>query len=233
MSERRVTLEPVYILHRYPYGNTSLIVELFSKQYGRVAVIARSARGPKSRYRGALQLFTPMLASWVGRHELKTLGNIELQGQIFLEGEALLCSFYLNELLMRLLQRDDPYPNLFDRYEQTLQALQSNISISATLRYFEKHLLNELGYGLPLHVDAETGEPILESARYQYLPERGFLRCDTLHHEKYSISGASIIAFHHEKFNDDNSINEIKQLIRMILAAHLGNKPLKCRDLMK
>lgn len=232
MSER-VILEPAYVLHRYAYGNTSLIVELFTLHHGRVSAIARSARGPKSRYRGALQLFTPMLVSWVGRHELKTLGEVELHGRIFLEGEALLCSFYLNELLMRLLHRDDPYPNLFQYYEKTLQSLQKNLSLSATLRYFEKHLLDELGYGLPLLMEAESGEPISAEVRYQYIPERGFLRCDDLHDKNNSISGASIIALHHEKFNDEISIKETKYLIRMILASHLGSKPLKCRDLMK
>lgn len=228
---QRITLEPVFILHRRPYSNTSLILELFSQQYGRIAVLARSARGPKSQFRGVLQLFTPMLASWVGRSELKTLTQVELmRGPYSLTAEFLLCSFYINELIMRLLHRDDPSPHLFQLYQQTLERLASQQHIAITLRRFEKHLLMDLGYGLPLHLDAQTGEPINPQLRYQYIPERGFLRCDNLLDHSLTVSGKSLLALYHENF-DEASLIETKRLIRVVLERHLGGKPLKSRDL--
>ena len=109
----RVTLEPTYILHRRAYSNTSYIIDFFTRTHGRVSAVARSARGPKSRYRGKLELFVPMLVTWTGKYELKNLGEVEFcQPPIDLQGNALLCAFYLNELLVKCLQREDPHPQL-------------------------------------------------------------------------------------------------------------------------
>lgn len=145
---QRVMLEPAFILHRRPYRNTSLILDLFTKYHGRLSVVARSARGLKSRYRGVLQLFTPLLVSFSGKTELKSLGQVELTDTTYaLEGQALLCAFYLNELLQRLLLQEDPYPDLFEDYQLNLMILEKKQKIQANLRYFEKRLLDQLGYG--------------------------------------------------------------------------------------
>lgn len=230
----RILFEPGFILHRRSYSNTSLIVEIFSFQYGRVAAVARSARGLNSRYKGALQLFSPMLLSWSGLGELKTLGQIELNGKpCQLDGRSLLCGFYLNELLLRLLHRDDPYPNLFRRYAETLEALEKNVQLSVTLRCFEKQLLYELGYGPPLAREARTGVPIAFDLYYQYVPECGFIRCENFVDFSATFLGSSIIALNQEKFDTEQSLKDARRLLRMILAQYLGNRPLKSRELMR
>lgn len=228
----RIQLEPVFVLHTRPYSNTSLLVELLSKTHGRVVVIARSARGLKSRYQGKLQLFTPILASWSGQRELKTLGNIELNGPAFqLSGSSLLCGFYLNELLVRLLHREDPHPNVFDAYEKALSELQGE-AISATLRTFEKTLLFRLGYGVPLKRDIQSGDPIQADVHYQFIPERGFLACEERPDDRQVFLGKSLLALEAEQFECETVARDSKRLMRMILSRHLGARPLKSRELM-
>lgn len=226
----RVVLESAFVLHRRPYSNTSWILDLFTASHGRVTVLARSARGLKSRYKGKLELFSPMLVSWFGRRELKTLGDIELNAMpCMLGGEALLCGFYLNELLLRLLHRDDPYPNLFIKYQQTLFDLIQPLCLQTVLRKFEKNLLSELGYGLSLHHDMETGLPIEPEKSYSYLPERGFSCQITA--KSGLFSGKSLLAFRDENFSDESVLREAKRLIQLALGHLIGDKPLKSREL--
>jgi len=220
----RVILQPVFVLHSRPYGNTSLLVELFSKHHGRIVALARSARGLSSRYKGKLQLFTPILASWSGKRELMYLGDIELASAPFqLEGKELLCAFYLNELVVRLLHRDDPHPFVFQLYQDTLIALEKRQDLQATLRCFEKQLLQRLGYAIPLTRDAQTGDPICSESYYQYIPERGFLRCDDVDNAAIKFPGSSLIAFHQEHFPTQEIRRDAKRLMRLILSRHLGN----------
>ena len=170
---QRVVLEPAFILHRRPYSNTSLILDLLTQNHGRISALAKSARGLKSRYKGALEMFSPLLVSWSGLRELKLLGTVELNGMpCLLEGESLWCGFYLNELLMRILHREDPCHRLFQHYQQALTQLRIPVSCETVLRIFEKELLNELGYGLPLQI------PIEPDYYYQYVPDHGFLCLD-------------------------------------------------------
>lgn len=228
----RVLLEPAFVLHRRPYSNTSLILELFTANHGRISALARSARGLKSRYKGKLELFSPLLVSWSGQRDLKLLGEIELNKMPYLlDKEALVCGFYLNELLLRLLHREDPYQRLFTYYEAALMQLNQEDNMHMTLRRFEKKLLDELGYGLPLHCDVETGLPIQSDKSYAYLPERGF-SC-LLTEETRMFSGKSLLAFRDENFSDELSLREAKQLVQLILLRLLGNKPLKTRELLR
>jgi len=229
----RIILEPILILHTRPYSNTSLIAELLTMRYGRIAVLARSARGLKSRYKGMLQLFSPLLASWSGSRELKNLAAVERNGPVYpFDGKALICGFYLNELLIRLLQRDDPCVNIYHLYQKTLNALEKEKDFSVALRCFEKNLLHELGYGLPLRRDAQTGEPIDPDAIYQYLPERGFLQCDQSVENVVTFSGRSLLALSQEKLDDDEVLRESKRLLRTALSRHLGSRPIKSRELL-
>jgi DNA repair protein RecO (recombination protein O) len=228
----RIILEPAFVLHRRPYSNTSLILELFTANHGRISALARSARGLKSRYKGKLELFSPMLVSWSGQRELKILGEVEFNRMPYLlDGEALICGFYLNELLLRLLHRDDPYRQLFSYYETALAQLNQAINLSITLRRFEKKLLDELGYGLPLHRDVETGLPIESDQSYGYLPERGFSCLLTA--EAMTFSGKSLLAFRDENFIDELSLREAKHLVQIVLGRLLGAKPLKSRELLR
>lgn len=230
----RITLEPAYVLHRRPYSNTSLMVELFTFNHGRISALARSARGLKSRYKGKLELFSPLLVSWFGRRELKTLGDIELSGRpTLLDGQMLLCGFYLNELLMRLLQRDDPYANLFDVYKNTLQQLAAGGHVQRVLRCFEKNLLHELGYGVPLNREITTGLPIKADQYYHYIPDRGFLNSQKDDAHRAIFSGNSLIALRQEQFDQEEILQDIKRLMRIAIGCHLGNKPLQSRELLK
>jgi DNA repair protein RecO (recombination protein O) len=229
----RISLEPIFVLHTRPYSNTSLIVEMLTMRHGRIAVVARSARGLKSRYRGMLQAFSPLLASWLGHRELKTLGNVEHSGPVYqLEGRALMCGFYLNELLMRLLQRDDPCFNIFNLYQDMLISLEKQNDFRVALRYFEKNLLRELGYALPLKCDAGTGDVIVADRDYQYLPERGFLMCDFPSEGMLIFSGRSLLALQEECLDNEAVLRDAMRLLRMALARHLGNKPIKSREML-
>lgn len=232
--QQRVELEPAYVLHRRPYRNTSWIVDFFTEHHGRVAAVARSARGLTSRYRGKIEMFSPMLISWSGRGELKTLGNIEFSSlPLLLNGDGLLCGFYLNEILIRLLQREDPYPQLFFLYQEVLQQLIQVKTVQATLRRFEKKLLHELGYGLSLTEEAQTGLAIVAEEHYQYIVDRGFIRCAFSETEASIFSGASLLALHHEQFQHVEQLKEAKRLMRLVLARYLGDKPIKSRDLLR
>src|SRR3972149_10422306 len=150
-NKHRLEDQPPCVLHSAPFRETSLLLEVFSRQHGRVALVARGARRPRSALRGLLMSFQPLSLSWFGKSELRTLHSAEWQGgQPQLQGTALLCGFYLNELLLNLMARDDPHQSLFDYYQRTLQRLASEPDHAATLRCFEKHMLQELGYALLL-----------------------------------------------------------------------------------
>src|SRR5688572_8688368 len=172
MSKRRADHQPAYVLHTYPYKETSLIVEAFTRRFGRVALLARGARRPRSAMRGVLLSFHPLRLSWSGSADLANLMSAEWAGGIpLLGGRGLMCGFYVNELLLRLLPRDDPHESLFDIYAQALSGLASQ-EVSPVLRGFEKRLLGELGYAPLLETDAAS-RPIEAERLYSYEPERG------------------------------------------------------------
>ena len=143
---RRCDNQAVYVLHTYPFKETSLVVELFSQQFGRIAAVAKGARRPRSAMRGMLQSFQMLAGAWSGKNELKTLHSLDWNaGLTLLNGEALMCGFYMNELLLRLLPREDAHVNLFQHYEIALQTLANETDLATTLRRFELKLLQELG----------------------------------------------------------------------------------------
>lgn len=228
----RVVLEPAFVIHRRPYSNTSLILEFLTLHYGRVSALARSARGLKSRYKGRLELFFPFLISWSGRTDLKFLGKVELNGMPYLlEGKSLLCGFYLNELILRLLHPDDPDNYLFYHYKNALNQLSKG-DIEASLRSFEKRLLEQLGYGLPLEYDVERNTPFEEDKFYQYIPEQGFLLCKKSR-ELNVFSGKSLLALRGEIFFNVDLLKEMKRLMRLALGRLLGKNLLKTWELFR
>lgn len=230
---QRINLEPLFILHSRPYSNTSLIIDCLTMRYGRVSAMARSARGLKSRYKGMLQLFSPLLASWTGNRELKNLGTVERQGPIYqLEERKLVCGFYLNELLQRLLQREDPYPDVYELYQSTLNKLERETDPRWVLRCFEKNLLQSLGYGLPLQRDAQSQEAIVAEAHYQFFPERGFLRCELNLENQFVFSGKTLLSLSNGSLDSEDILLESKRLLRFVLNRHLGNRPIKTRELL-
>src|SRR3989304_9185997 len=150
--------QPAFVLHSYPYRETSLLLEVYSRNFGRVALVARGARRPRSALRGVLLAFQPLLLIWAGKSELRTLYKAEWEGGLpQLRGIALLCGFFLNELLVKLLPREDPHERLYEAYAESLRALGNGSGHAATLRRFGKRFLGELGYALTLEHDVASG----------------------------------------------------------------------------
>jgi len=209
-------------------------VEVFSRQHGRVPLVARGARRPKSAVRGLLMNFQPLSLSWFGKHEVRTLHSAEWQGgQPLLQGNALLCGFYLNELLLNLMVRDDPHEHLFDFYQQTLLRLAQGNDLASTLRCFEKHLLQELGYALLLQHEAGSTQPINPVLSYRYVVERGAVRTNKTAGEGLEVSGKTLLDMAADNYSDAQSAREGKQLMRMLLNHHLDGKMLHTRELIK
>ena len=232
--KNRLEDEPAFVLHSYPFRETSLLVEIFSRQHGRVPLVARGARRPKSAVRGLLMNFQPLSLSWFGKNELRTLHSAEWQGgQPLLQGTALLCGFYLNELLLNLMVRDDPHEQLFDYYQHTLQRLAHGADMASTLRCFEKHLLQELGYALLLEHEAGSAKPIDPVLSYRYVVERGAVRDASDSADGLLVSGKTLQDMAVDDYSDAQSARQGKQLMRMLLNHHLGGKILHTRELIK
>lgn len=232
--KHRLENELAFVLHSYPFRETSLVLEVFSRQYGRVPLVARGARRPKSALRGLLMSFQPLALSWFGKNELRTLHSAEWQGgQPQLQGTALMCGFYLNELLLNLTARDDPHEQLFDYYRQTLQRLVQEDDHASTLRCFEKHLLQELGYALLLEHEAGSNKPIDASKSYRYILERGAVEETADSAQGLHVTGKTLLDIAADDYTDVNSARQGKQLMRMLLNHHLGGVVLHTRELIK
>lgn len=219
----RVTLHPIFILHTRPFRDTSLLIDALSMDYGRISLLARGVRTTKTKLRGILQPFVPLLISWSGNTELVSMSKVEPVGLPYhLKAKALISGFYLNELIMRLLHRYDPHPNLYNAYQQALIGLQNSHSTELVLRLFEKCLLNELGYGLKSDLIAEGW--------YQFVPGRGLIQCSASSSE-HIFSGKNLLALLKEVFDDAEVLRDAKRLMRLALQSLLGERVLKSREL--
>lgn len=233
--------QPAYVLHTYAYRETSLVVEALTLEYGRIALVARGAKRPRSELRGLLQGFQPLLLSWSGAGELKTLIKAEWRGGVpLLERSALLCGFYLNELLLKLLPREDPHPGLYRAYETAITRLASGFAQAPALRSFEVDLLAELGYALPLDAEADTGAPIDPQARYHYAPDHGARRASADETRAVAepragatVSGAALLALAAHSYDDPATAAEAKRLMREVLDHHLEQRSVESRRLLQ
>ena len=239
LRERRDE-QAAFVLHTYPYRETSVIVEALTQQHGRVALVARGAKRPRSELRGVLQAFQPLTLSWAGTGELKTLVRAEWRGGMPLPGgAALLCGFYLNELLLKLLPREDPHPLLWAAYASALQALTGDprpAAQSATLRRFELRLLAELGYALALTHDVDTGSPIEAGQRYHYAFDRGPQRmaAETRPSSQWPVvRGETLIALATERYPDSDVASEAKRLMRGVLDHYLEERRIFSRRVVQ
>ena len=232
----KVDGQPAYVLHSYPFRETSLIVEVFSRDFGRMALLARGARRPRSAIRGLLMAFQPIEIGWAGKGEVLTLMKAEWQGgQPLLAGEALFCGYYLNELLMHLLPREDAHEQLFAHYAKMLARLAADPSgkvREADLRSFEKALLQELGYGLTLNYDS-AGKTILPEAFYTYRMEQGPVRLEHDEAAAQVVIGKTLLDLDAEDFSDPRSRYESKALMRTLMAYYLAGKELETRKIFK
>jgi DNA repair protein RecO (recombination protein O) len=222
-----------FVLHTYPWRETSLIVETFTRDHGRLPLMAKGARRPGSAVRGVLMAFQPLAVSWSGKNELKTLTGAYWQGgQALLSGIGLLCGYYLNELLLRLLPREDAHPVLFDRYAGTIRALAEGAATAPLLRGFELALLQELGYGLTLDVLADSGEVVRPDGRYCFVAERGVLEAEGEMGDIPVIEGRALLAMARHDFSDADTLAQAKSLMRRLLQHYLGGQQLESRRIL-
>jgi len=228
----RGVLEAGWILHRYPYRDSSLLLEVFTREHGRIGLVARGARSRKGRGCSQLQILRPLLLSWSMRGELGTLTGAELRGAFETPaGRTILSACYLNELLLRLLRRGDPQPRLFDAYQEALLGLA--LAEEQALRVFEKRLLQELGYGLLLDREADNGTPVAAGGLYEYRLEHGPVSCAERRDNGLFLHGASLLALYNENLAEPQSCREAKLLTRAALARYLGPGPLRSREVLR
>lgn len=228
----RVSLEPSYVLHGRPYRESSALLEVFAREHGRVGLVARGARGSRSRWKNVLQPFRPLLLSWSQRGELGTLtGADQVASPPALSGDVLLCGLYANELLMRFLQRQDAHPGLFDRYRGMLGALAGGEPPQPALRVFEFDLLAAAGFGLQLDHEHGSDRAIQADGWYLYEPELGPLpRGRTEDRTGQLVSGEALLALKSGEIGDRH-LKELKGLMRRVIRHYLGDKPLRSQQL--
>lgn len=220
-------------MHRRPYRETSFLVDVFSREMGRLSMVAKGVRNSKNANRSLLQPFVPLQVSLVGRHELKNLKQLESTGRaIQLQGSALFCAMYLNELLQRLLPLELAVEPLFDAYVQSLQGLLAGEAFEPLLREYELLLLSELGYELDFGYDAQTQNPLRADAYYSLDVEQGFVLS--------AVQRATARDFRGDWLNQIASgqwtaeaLRSAKFINRIMLKPLLGNKPLKSRELFQ
>lgn len=231
-QNHRVSLQPAFVLHGRDFRDTSRLLDVFTQDYGRVSLVAKGSRSPRSKLQGLLQVFSPLIISWSGKGEVQTLTGAEsTKNTINLSGKQVMSAYYINELLQRLMTQHDPHPELFTIYQKTLENF-SKEDDELVLRRFEKHLLAEIGYGLNLESETENGAQILKDEIYYYDIEKGPINIKNSEiSDSLTISGQTLIDMSIEKFSSSESQKEAKKLMRIILNHHLGDKPLKTRSL--
>jgi DNA repair protein RecO (recombination protein O) len=231
-QSHRVSLQAAFILHGRDFQNTSRLLDVFTQDYGRITLVAKGARSPRSKLQGILQPFSPLIISWSGKGEVQTLTGAEsVKSTINLSGKQVMSAYYINELLQRLMTFHDPHPELFSIYKVTLESF-TNDDDELVLRRFEKHLLAEIGYGLNLESEFDNDIALEKEEKYYYDIEKGPVNIKNNNSDgELIISGQTLHDLSVDKFSSPQSQKEAKQLMRIILNYHLGDKPLKTRNL--
>ncbi len=225
--DKRVAKEGAYVLHVRPYRETSLLVDALTQSHGLISLVAKSARGPKSRFRGQLMPLTPLQISWTGLSDLKSLTAAEVIGLPHqLQGEALWASFYAHELMQRLLVRGELFTDVFGAYQRLLNALKVGSNYSE-LRYFELGLLVELGYGPTLHETADHQSPVLANSWYRYVLDHGLVLCHDVAPDALTFWGGDLLALQERRLSTESELLGAKRLLRYVLLYRLGSRPLK------
>lgn len=223
----RLEQQPAYVLHARPYRETSLLLECLTREHGRLGVVARGVRGERARLRRAqLEPFQLLAMDLLLRGEMATLTAIEAVGTpMRLSGDAGLAGLYLNELVVRLTGRQDPFPRLFDAYAQTLARLTAGESLAWSLRRFERDLLEAIGYGLQLQYDSDTGEALIPEAPYRYLVEQGAVRCAA--GSTRALRGSDLLALGQDEIPDNVGLKALRDMMREVIRFHLGGGELR------
>lgn len=226
----RVTAQPAYVLHSRAWRETSLLLEAFTRDHGRVGLVARGVRGARARLpRSALEPFQALLLDWLGRGELQTLTAAEpVRNPPALHGDALMSAMYVNELMVRLTARGDPHPRLFDRYAALLDELATTRSLAWSLRRFERDLLAATGYALQLDAEAETGAPVEPARLYDYLPELGPVAAAGSPAGGPRLRGSALLALAADAMPQDvEDLAALRRLMRTLIGVHLGERGLQ------
>lgn len=230
----RISHQPGYILHTRPYRESSLLIDIFTRGYGRTTLLAKGIRRLNSRQRSAMMPFSLLSMGWAGRGELPVLTQAEHDGPVRnLTGLQLLCGFYANELVSRLLHQHDPHPALFDAYDCYLESLGSGVDVELNLRLFEKNLVGELGYAMELEHEADGRTRIDPDAHYRYVPTQGAVRVDVAEEGALTLRGATLLAFAQGALSSRADLIACKQLMRGIINHHLGQRTLSTRSLFR
>ena len=224
-------LQRCFVLHRKPYSESSLILDVFSEEYGRLSIISKGARSKRSNLKGVLQAFTPLLMKWSGRGSMRTLRQAEtISLAIPLTGINLYSALYINELVVRVIEQETPYPALFLDYLTALTELAQTKNPEPALRRFELALLSSLGYGVDFLHCAGSGEMVSPEMTYRYREQKGFM-ASIRHDPLMSFKGDELIAISERRFITPEQLKAAKRFTRIALKPYLGGKPLKSREL--
>ena len=246
-KQPRVQDEPAYVLHRHDWSESSLILEVFSRRHGRVAVVAKGVKRPTSQFRPVLLPLQPLRLGWGGDAEVRTLKAAQWQGgHVMPVGDALLAGYYLNELLLKLLARDDPHDLLYDHYADAVSALvEAQVPQATVLRAFELLLLREAGFLPALDEESASLTPLAPDEHYHLVPDHGLrlLEANDPHPDAHSLSGAHWLALQ-QALDDPYPFaallqvcvgargNALRQPLRQLLHYHSGVQVFKTRQLM-
>jgi DNA repair protein RecO (recombination protein O) len=233
MSSQRIHNQPVWLLHHRPFRDSSRILDLLSRDHGRLSVVARGARSAKSRLKGILRPFLPLSVSWVSRSDLGTLTGAELHGApLSLGGDALLSAYYINELLLKLMHRHDPQPEIFAAYGRTVSRLAGVSDPAALLREFEIELLGLLGYALNLEHDGLQQQDLEADRLYEYRAEQGAMPVQQ-GGGTMTFSGRELAGIRCQEFADPAVLRAAGRLLRGVIAYHLDGKELQSRKVLR
>ena len=232
-SDYKVTEQPAFVLHSYPHRETSLIIDVLTRDHGRLALVAKGAKRPHSALRGVLQTFQPLALSWSGKSEVRTLTGAEwVGGMLPLAGDALLCGFYVNELLVKFCGREDPHPQLFQHYVVTLARLAHDEPAVQVLRSFERVLLRETGYAVALNRTVSRKSVVAEG-RYVFDPERGVREASgDLPAQWPVVAGQTLLDMEADDYHRAQTVAQSKTLMRFLLNTYLGGTPLATRQIL-
>ncbi|MBU6476384.1 MAG: DNA repair protein RecO [Xanthomonadaceae bacterium] len=226
----RVESQPAYILHARAWRETSLLLEAFTRDHGRVGLVARGVRSARARLpRSALEPLQALQLDWSGRGELQTLTAAEpVRNPPALRGDTLMSAMYVNELMVRLTARDDPHPALFDRYAALLDELAATRSLAWSLRRFERDLLAATGYALQLETEAESGEPVEPEQVYDYVPELGPVAATGTSVAGARVRGSALLALAADAVpRDAEDLTALRRLMRTLIGVHVGERGLQ------